>query len=130
MRKELTIGKLIVKLQKVFNAYIRQRDAGQACISCGSYNELQAGHYWSAGHYSWLRFNEMNVNHQCKRCNYFLSGNQAQYRIGLVRKYGEKAVDQLDLKAQIRTVTRWSRFELEALIKHYQQRLNELKRAA
>lgn len=128
--KDQSIGKLTQKLQRIFNEFIRLRDKGEGCISCGSFNELQAGHYFSAGHYSWLRFDEINVNHQCKRCNYFLSGNQAQYRIGLLKKYGQKTVEQLEVKAQIRKVSRWSRFELEALIDFYKNKSKELKKAA
>lgn len=125
--KSLSTAKLTQKLQRVFNEFIRLRDKNESCISCGSWNELQAGHYFSAGHYSWLRFNETNVNHQCLRCNYFLSGNQAQYRIGLLRKYGKETVEQLELKAQIRKVNRYSRFELEVLINYYKEKIKSLK---
>jgi uncharacterized membrane protein YkvA (DUF1232 family) len=71
----------------------------------------------------------MNVNHQCKRCNYFLSGNQAKYRMGLLNKYGKESVEQLELKAQLRRVSRYSRFELELLIEYYRAKTKELKAA-
>lgn len=78
-----------------------------------------AGHYFSAGHYSELRFSEMNCNGQCLRCNYFLSGNQIGYRIGLIKKYGEGNVKLLENSAQLRKVKKWTIFELELIIKEY-----------
>lgn len=128
--KVQSVGRLKQKLQRVFNEFIRLRDKDLPCISCGSWNDLQAGHYYPAGHYSWLAIDEINVNHQCLRCNYFLSGNQVQYRIGLINKYGKEAVEKLEIRAQIRSVNKYGRFELEQLIKYYQQKIKELKQAA
>src|SRR5690349_8773059 len=97
----LSVGKLTQKLQKVFNAYIRERDKDLGCISCGSHNQIQAGHFYSAGHYPSLRFNEDNVHSQCLRCNYFLSANLLEYRKRLLKKIGEQRVQKLDLLAAI-----------------------------
>jgi hypothetical protein len=124
----LTVGKLTTKLQKIFNTYIRKRDEGLGCISCGSHNQIQAGHFYSAGHHPALRFNEDNTHSQCLRCNYFLSANLLEYRKRLLKKIGEERVAKLDLIAAIRRVTRYSsRFELELLIKFYQDKLKQLK---
>lgn len=83
-----------------FNRYIRLRDAGQPCISCGNSNpsiKYDAGHYIPAGSCSALRFNEQNVNLQCSQyCNVHRSGNRIPYRAGLVEKYGQAVVDFLD----------------------------------
>ncbi len=47
----------------------------------------------------------------------FLSGNLINYRKGLVKKYGEEKVLMLE---NIRSkVKKWSRFELEWIIKTY-----------
>lgn len=126
-KKTETVGKLTMKLQRIFNSYVRARDAALPCISCGSWNELQAGHFYSAGHHPSLRFSEDNVHHQCKRCNYFLHGNQLHYRAGLINRIGEERVAKLDLIAAIRTPCRRSRFELELLIKFYQDKLKQLQ---
>ena len=88
----ITLPKLLEKTQKVVNAYIRKRDEGLPCISCGSYNGNQDGHYFTVKGYSALRFNEWNIHLQCAGCNMFKHGNQAMYRIGLVERIGEKAV--------------------------------------
>lgn len=110
------------KAQTAFNAFIRERDKDKGCISCGA-QVTEAGHYFSAGHHSGLRFNEMNTNGQCTRCNCFLSGNLIHYRIGLVKRYGE--VKLLLLENISNKVKKWSRFELEAIIQEYKQRLKQ-----
>lgn len=118
MPKQKTIPQLLKQAQVVFNAFIRQRDKDKGCISCGGSVD-HAGHYFSAGHYSAYRFNEMNTNGQCLRCNNFLSGNLINYRKGLISRYGESAVKQLEDMAELRKATKWDRFTLEQIIKTY-----------
>jgi len=83
-----------------FNAYIRARDAGLPCISCGRpipVDDYCAGHYIPAGNNSLLRFDEHNVNGQHNTdCNKHRSGDQVRYRKGLLAKYGEATVDRLE----------------------------------
>lgn len=117
-KKVLSIPALTKKAQLVFNAWIRNRDKDKGCISCGA-SVTEAGHYLSAGHYSALRFNEMNTNGQCTRCNCFLSGNLIKYRQGLVKRYGELKVLQLENSVAVRSVKKYSRFELESIIQEY-----------
>lgn len=112
------LPKLLAKAQTVFNAWIRARDKDLGCISCGAAID-HAGHYFSAGHYSALKFNPINVNGQCLRCNNFLHGNLIKYRQGLVKKYGETPVLNLETHAELRTATKWHRIELENIIKTY-----------
>lgn len=86
-------------LEAVFNAYVRKRDKDLPCISCGCLkaNKWDAGHFWAAGNYSFLRFNEDNVHKQCSNnCNIHKSGNQAEYRINLIKKIGAERVQWLD----------------------------------
>lgn len=87
------------KAIEIFNEFIRERDKGLPCISCGEFKELQAGHYYSVGQNNSLRFLEGNVNGQCLRCNYFLRGNLIPYRKNLIKKFGEERVQLLDLAA-------------------------------
>ena len=98
----MTLSKLTTKAQVKFNSFIRKRDEGQPCISCGKFRELQAGHFYSAGHHSHMRFNEDNVHGQCKSCNYFLSGNLIEYRKNLIKKIGAERVEKLDRIAATR----------------------------
>lgn len=113
-----TLPQLLKKAQDVFNKFIRNRDNHRGCISCGA--EIQhAGHYFSQGHHSALRYNEMNTNGQCLRCNNFLHGNLINYRKGLVKKYGEEKVLMLENSCDLRKAKKWSRLELELIIKMY-----------
>ncbi len=114
-KKVMTIPKMIAKAQKVFNAWIRERDRDKGCISCGAM-VTEAGHYRSAGHYTSLRFNEVNTNGQCTRCNCFMHGNLINYRSGLVKRIGEEKVLMLE---NVPAYKKWSRFELEAIINEY-----------
>ena len=113
------LPKLLEKTQKVVNAYVRKRDEGLPCISCGSTNANQAGHYFPVKGHSALRFNEWNINLQCASCNMYKHGNQAMYRIGLVEKIGEKAVKELEFEAVNNRVKKWTRTELEEIIDKY-----------
>ena len=83
--------------QKAFNAFIRERDHGQPCISCGiTYGKMEAGHYKTTGHAPELRFEALNCHLQCSQCNNSKSGNIAAYRIGLIRKIGFEGVEWLE----------------------------------
>lgn len=113
-----TLPALLKKTEKVFNAYIRQRDSGLSCISCDNIPN-QAGHYFPVKGFSKLRYDERNVHAQCASCNCYKHGNQAMYRIGLVKRIGEQAVKELETEAITNRVYKWSREELEEIIKKY-----------
>lgn len=113
--------------QKVFNAFIRARDAGNPCISCGTpvTNEWCAGHYRTRGAAGHLRYNEQNVHRQCNRyCNQELSGNIINYRPRLIEKIGVEAVEALE---NDNSAKKWTRDELEAMRASYRKRTKELE---
>ena len=115
--KQKSLPQLLKKAQEVFNKWIRIRDKDKGCISCGAQVD-HAGHYYSQGHHSALRYNEVNTNGQCLRCNNFLHGNLINYRIGLIKRYGEQKVMLLEISAN--KVKKWSRCELLAIIQMYE----------
>jgi hypothetical protein len=117
-KKLIPIPRLLKKTQTVFNKWIRERDKDKGCISCGA-EVSEAGHYYSQGHHSSLRFNEVNANGQCTRCNCWLSGNLIKYRNGLLQRYTEQQISLLDSVATRNPIKKWSRFELEEIIKQY-----------
>ncbi len=84
--------------QAAFNAWIRYRDSGQPCISCGRHHtgQYHAGHYRTVGANPELRFEENNVHLQCAPCNNHLHGNLINYRIGLIKKIGLELVEWLE----------------------------------
>jgi hypothetical protein len=93
-------SKWLSEAQTAFNAFIRQRDAGNACISCGRRSgcKINAGHYRSVGAAPELRFEELNVHLQCEHCNSYKSGNAIDYRLGLIKKLGTAKVVWLEGK--------------------------------
>jgi len=127
-----SIPQLVKLATKHFNSYIRNRDREMefyTCIACGETkrifgNDYQASHFYSAGNYLALRFNEDNVHGGCKKCNYFLSGNLIEYRHNLVKKIGESGVKDLDNKAALnkRQIFKWDRFFLIEIIEEYKNK--------
>lgn len=117
--KQISLPKLLAKTQKVFNAWVRNRDREKGCVSCKSGKVEQASHFYSAGKHSALRFTEDNCHGACVRCNYFLSGNLLPYRATLLKRIGQQRLDILEATATRRAVHKWSRFELEQIIKKY-----------
>ena len=110
-------------LDKEFSLYIRLRDAMPGgffhCISCGQikpFEQADCGHYINRQHMS-TRFDEMNCNAQCRKCNRFMEGNMSGYRRGLVAKYGERRV--LLLESKKNQTRKYSDFEYAELIKYY-----------
>jgi len=84
--------------QRSFNAFIRARDKGHSCISCGRSTgaKMNAGHYKSVGANPELRFEELNCHLQCEHCNSFKSGNIENYRPALIKKIGLCKVEWLE----------------------------------
>lgn len=115
--KTKTLPKLLKHTQEVFNKWIRQRDQNEPCISCGQHKEhYDAGHYVPQGQSSFLRFHEDNVNKECKGCNSFDKFHLVGYRKNLIKKIGIEKVEWLENNRH--TVKRWSRIELEEIIKN------------
>lgn len=114
--------------QRVFNSYIRLRDHGLPCISCGNYSKsaYHAGHYISVGSSSFLRFNELNVNNQCGSCNTYKGGNILEYREGLIAKIGLQAVEELRNAPRSRA---WPIDEIKEIKRIYTAKVKELKKA-
>src|ERR1700754_161376 len=96
--KAKTRGMHLKELQASFNAWVRARDAGHACISCGRHHQGQwhAGHYRSVGSEPALRFEPDNVHLQCQPCNTHLSGYLIPYRANLIKKIGLARVEWLE----------------------------------
>jgi len=121
MKKQASIKTLLKHATDVFNAYIRERDKDCGCISCGSFKNIQAGHFYSAGKYPALRFNEDNCSGQCLADNYYKSGDLLNYRRNLIEKIGLERVEKLDLIAaqSKRQVFKWNRLHLQEIISKY-----------
>lgn len=87
------------KCDKAFAHFIRNRDSETewVCISCW---EVFPYEWMDAGHFIWrkcirLRYNEYNVNSQCRRCNRFGHWEQALYYKWIIKKYWKEKADEL-----------------------------------
>jgi hypothetical protein len=121
------IAKSLKKTQATFNKFIRLRDKDKGCVSCKSPKIEHASHFFSAGKFPALRFNEDNVHGSCLRCNYFMSGNLLEYRKTLVKRIGEKRLELLEGMAN-RKVYKWSVFDLELLNNEYKKKIKDLSK--
>jgi len=129
MKNELkTTSDWMKEAQKVFNQYIRLRDKGLNCISCGQkINGVKhASHYLSAGGHSAVRYNEDNVWVSCYKCNVMLSGNQIEYRKRLIQKIGIERVDWLENNGS--KLKKWEVEELKLLIKTYKENIKQFSK--
>ena len=127
LKDELTTVQDLMKVaQQVFNKYIRLRDEGNLCISCGKIPKKgNAGHMYSAGGYFNVRFDERNVHLQCEYCNSFLSGNLLPYRENLLAKLGYEEFERLSVDAM--KTRKFTREELKEIIEIYKQKIKDFK---
>jgi hypothetical protein len=112
--------------QTDFNAFIRERDRLELCISCGRNHNGQyhAGHYRSVGAAPHLRFNEDNCHKQCSVCNNHKSGNAIEYRINLVKKIGVDRVEAIECNNEPAKLTI---DQIKEIRKAYKKKLKEIK---
>lgn len=121
---------LVQKAQEAFNAFIRARDTGKPCISCGTPLQppqvgggFDCGHYRSVGSAPHMRFVETNATGQCKSCNRHLAGNHVAYRAGLIQRIGLRAVELIESDQTLRKYTREGLIELA---RHYRSEARKM----
>lgn len=119
-------------LDKIFSEYIRRRDSDKygyiRCISCGKvvrWQDSDCGHYVNRGHNS-TRYDELNCNAQCRKCNRFDEGNIYNYRKGLIKKYSEQIVELIEIKKH--NHCKLGQFEINVLAEEYRRKLKEIKK--
>jgi len=114
--------------QTACNAFIRERDKNEPCISCGTRKlDIQycAGHYKTRGGHPELRFHPFNISKQCnKNCNLHQSGNILAYRPNLINKIGLKNVEWLEGKHQAQNLTIE---DIKEIRSYYKEQLKILK---
>lgn len=112
--------------QKWFNKFIRLRDAGESCISCGrsTGSKINAGHYRSVGSCPELRFDELNCHLQCEHCNSYKSGNIEHYRPALIRKVGAEKVEWIEGPHEPK---KYTIDDLKELIAKYKKKCKEFE---
>jgi hypothetical protein len=115
------------RAQREFNRWIRLRDSGLACVSCGRHHvgKVNAGHYLSRGARPELAFEPLNVHLQCEPCNTNKGGNVALYRIELVKRIGADLVAWLEGPHE---PLRYRREDYEAIEADFRARANALEK--
>lgn len=104
-------GQYMREAQAAWNRYVRARDLGKPCASCGAMPAQKVGgtmdcsHYRSVGSSPHLRFHLHNAAAACVRCNRHLSGNVVELRRGLVDRIGEKKVHAVECDQSVRKFT-------------------------
>lgn len=119
------------RAQSAVNSYIRARDAGEPCISCGKpddgSHQRHASHYRSVGGHPELRFCELNIWASCSVCNNWLSGNLVPYREALIAKIGVEKVEWLEGHHEPK---RYRKEDYQAIEAEYKAKLKELQSGA
>ena len=123
-----TRGDYLKECQQAFNAWIRERDYANPCISCGRHHvgKYDAGHYRTVGAHPELRLHPDNCHKQCAPCNNHLSGNIVLYRKGLMGKIGIELVEWLEGAHEPK---HYSVDDLKAIKAEYTSKAKELEGA-
>ena len=97
LKKAKTVTKVVV------HSYIRKRDKGKPCISCGcDWNDtFEAGHHYKSETFETLKYNLDNINGQCFYCNNRLEGNFEYYALNLPKRIGLERYNELVRLASI-----------------------------
>ena len=130
-KKRLQTRADVVKTaQKAFNEYVRVRDRGKACISCGAIEgdtvrggAFDAGHYRSIGSAPHLRYHTWNCHKQCVKCNRYLHGNAVEYRKGLIARIGIEKVEKLE---SMNATRRYTKEDLERITRLAKKRTKKI----
>lgn len=108
---QVKTGVSIRTLDELFSKFIRCRDTNSTfngkimdgegygkCITCGNikgFIDLDCGHYIGRQFYA-TRWNPINCAAQCRYCNRFNEGMKGAFRVELVRRHGEEAIQNLE----------------------------------
>ena len=119
------------RAQAAVNAYIRARDAGKPCISCGKpddgSHQIHASHYRSVGGHPELRFCELNIWASCSVCNNYLSGNLVPFRAALIAKIG---LDKVEFLEGPHEPKRYRKEDYQVIEAEYKAKLKDIRASA
>ena len=111
----------IEKTKHIVHRYIRERDTGKPCISCGTpYKpDFDAGHFYSANKFTALKFDFDNIHGQCIKCNRYNEGEFEKYSLTLPNRIGQDRYDALVKRAKLnlKYLKKWTRTELSEIRK-------------
>lgn len=93
-------------------------------LDAESWKCVFTGHYRTTAAAPQLRFDERNIHKQCVVCNQHKSGNLVPYRVELISRIGQEAVDEIESNHNRH---RWTVEECRAIKAEYQQKLKDLR---
>ena len=129
IKSQITLAKLIKSTVEMCHKYIRLRDQNKPCVSCltNYKKDFDAGHFYPAGKFSNLKFDENNIHGQCIQCNRRNEGNIANYRVNLNKRLTSEEIHDLDLKASEykKDSFKWDRSELNKIKREYSLKIKQ-----
>jgi hypothetical protein len=101
-------GSLATRATKLAQTLARLQETDEdgwgVCISCGQavhYKEANGGHFQPKGrHYNGTCIDPENIHLQCVECNLSRGGNPAGYAKAMLKEYGEKKLEELQIKSK------------------------------
>jgi len=130
-KREESVKVLLRQIKQVCHEYIRKRDEGKSCVSCGRpwNNKIEAGHFFKAEKYSELKFDERNIHGQCIDCNRNKDGNLHEYVFGIQDRISYEDFVEINniAKNSKKHSYKWDIEELKEIKKYYRNKLKELK---
>ena len=118
-----SIATLLQNCQKIFNEWVRLRDKGLPCISCGAPHPTDAGHLFKKSTRPAMRFDPRACHLQCRECNSKHDGNYENYCKGVAERYGVEFLTEViqDANNSRKTDHKWSKSELIELIRYFDE---------
>jgi len=113
------------KLDTLFSLYIRGRDKGKPCITCGKpwADNFQCGHFISRRHFN-TRWDERNASSQCPGCNMFEGGRQYEHGLAVDRKFGAGTADMVLQMSRI--PFKQESESIKPLLEYYEEKAKEV----
>lgn len=129
-KERVKLGFSLAVTKKVVHEYVRKRDKGKPCVSCGNLwsSNFQACHYHKAELFTAIKFDLDNISAGCKSCNIHKDGNLDEYKLRLPDRIGQERFDALNKRAELskRFTKKWSREELAEIRKEVKILMKEL----
>ncbi len=126
-----TLSKALDNTRIIVNKFIRMRDKGKNCISCGFplKGVYDAGHVFSVNQHSGIRFYEPNIFGQCMQCNRYNEGEHVKAKLNAKERLTVSEYDNLEKRAKIalRIPYTWTRTELKEIRKEFSNKIKQLE---
>tara|TARA_R110002153_G_scaffold189041_4_gene341908 strand:+ start:12846 stop:13472 length:627 start_codon:yes stop_codon:yes gene_type:complete len=117
---------LKVSVQTWCHRFIKERDKGKNCVSCGEpwSSDHQAGHWKKASDYSTLKFWQFNIHNQCQGCNLMKDGNVQKYADRILKRITQEQKNEIEKMCieEKHSDFKWDREELKELREFYKEK--------